>query len=41
MADRVEATRALAKVLAYQAVGKVDEARAWFERLAAVLGYKE
>jgi len=37
--DRTELNRALAKVIAYKAVGKHKEAEEWFAKLAQMLGY--
>jgi hypothetical protein len=37
--DRHAINQALAKCVAYQNVGKDQEAREWFERLADLLGY--
>ncbi len=37
--DQVECARAWAKVLAYRRCGKEAEARMWWERLCALLGY--
>ena len=38
--DRHAINQALAKCVAYQAVGKTAEARQWFERLTQLLGYE-
>lgn len=38
--NRTEASRALAKVIAYRQCGKEAEAREWFARLARSLGYE-
>jgi hypothetical protein len=37
--DRVNASRALAKCIAYLAVGKRDDAEYWFRQLARELGF--
>lgn len=39
--NRSDIARALAKVIAYQNVGKTVEAREWFDILAAELGYAD
>lgn len=39
--DRSECNRALAKVIAYQNVGKQREAKQWFRDLAQLLGYSD
>lgn len=38
--DRTEASRALAKVIAYRQCGKEAEAREWLARLTRSLGYE-
>jgi hypothetical protein len=39
--DRVNASRAMAKCIAYLACGKHQEARQWFVQLARELGMRE